>query len=109
MDHCPNCKVKMGELHSHGCNEENCPYCGLQSLICVHAGNIPMDDRLEWEGCGKMEKAAVKMDWYARLGAPGQGWIPCNKHEFGAWPDLNRVVKDLVWDRSLKEFVPPNN
>ncbi len=108
MEQCPDCEVKIGQLHLEGCDQEDCPYCGLQALTCEHAGSIPMDDRMPWQGCRKMESAAVKMNWYARLGAPGQGWISCDKHEFGAWPDLNRVVGEMRWSRDLKEFVPPS-
>ncbi len=107
MEQCPDCEVNIGDLHTPGCDYEDCPYCGRQALTCKHAGSIPMDDALPWLGCRKMESAAVKMGWYARLGAPGQGYIPCERAEFGAWPDVGRVLEQLHWNRQLKEFVPP--
>jgi hypothetical protein len=101
-EHCPVCEVEIGQLHRRGCCNEDCSYCGLQLFSCGHI--TPEDERMPWTGRRAMETAAIEMGWYAKL-TQVVGWVPCEQHELGAWPDCNRVVMDLVWDRARKEFV----
>ena len=36
------------------------------------------------------KEKAIELEWYSRL-VKGKGWIPCNKEDAGATPDINRV------------------
>jgi hypothetical protein len=94
----------VGSLHELGCDQEECSYCGLQYIGCErHYGNVPDDDRLAWEGVRKLEEAALRLGWYARLTATG--WTPCDRSTAGASLDLNRVCAECRWDRTTKQFV----
>jgi hypothetical protein len=31
---CPDCACKPGEFHHPGCDQEECPKCGLQAINC---------------------------------------------------------------------------
>lgn len=31
---CPDCGVQTGELHTLGCDKEQCPECGMQLIGC---------------------------------------------------------------------------
>lgn len=46
---CHDCGVPAGEVHHHGCDAEECPACGHQSISCgcVWAGEEAEDDG--WE------------------------------------------------------------
>jgi hypothetical protein len=37
---------------------------------------------------------AEELGWYAKL-VKGKGWIPCNKKDKGALPDINRVIGEF--------------
>lgn len=41
---CPEYGVNMGDLHSPGCDIEECPICGDQLLGCGHATGVWGDD-----------------------------------------------------------------
>src|SRR4051794_3175927 len=100
---CPSCGVRAGQRHADDCDWEDCPYCGLQLLSCGHAGAVPLDDRIAWEGARAAERAAVGLGWYAVL-VPGHGWLACPEDTPGRIPDLNRVLANCRWDREGKRF-----
>ena len=37
---------------------------------------------------------AEELGWYAKL-VKGKGWVPCNKEDKGAIPDINRVIGEF--------------
>src|SRR5262249_44754357 len=104
-DNCPDCGVPVGRRHRDGCDWEDCPYCGLQLLGCDHAGAVPLDDRIAWDGMRPVEQAAAELGWYAVL-VPGKGCVPCPPDTPGCIPDLNRVLASCRWDGERKRFGP---
>ncbi len=34
VEHCHDCRVKVGEYHHPGCDAERCPKCGGQAIGC---------------------------------------------------------------------------
>lgn len=102
-DRCPDCGVKPGQWHRRGCDIEQCPYCGGQAGHCDAEGPIPLDDRLRWRGLWPGEAEAIKYRWYCKL--TRRGWRSCRPDALGAVPDLNRVRREMSWDREEKCFV----
>lgn len=105
---CPRCGAKPGEWHRRGCDIEQCPYCGGQAVGCdSDADPIPLDDRLRWTGQWPGEAEAITCNWYCKR-TPA-GWRTCRPDDPDGVPDLNRVRKEMVWDRNGKRFVPARN
>lgn len=107
--HCPECRVKCGQVHREGCDVERCPYCGMQALSCgcaprdleTFTGILPAD-RLPWEGSWPGEREAVAFGWAVK---PDRGWVPCSPNDPNARPDINRLHEDATWDPKRKQFV----
>lgn len=64
----------------------------------------PDDDRMPWTGWHTGQAEAIAAGLYAKL-VPGKGWVPCNKEEPGARPDLNTLFSVAKWDRSQKRWI----
>jgi hypothetical protein len=108
LPECHGCGVPVGELHLPGCDQEDCPSCGMQMLSCPHGqdgAGTPPEDLMPWAGVRALERAASELGWYATLVA-GRGWVPCPEAAEDCHPDLNRVCVECVWDRPHKKFVP---
>jgi hypothetical protein len=101
---CPDCGVQPGSLHRPGCDLEQCPNCGRQSISCG-CTNDQIVVRLPWPGewPGVLECRAFA--WYAKL-VPGVGWMPCGPEEPGAAEDLNRLHLEAEWDPLEMRFIP---
>lgn len=47
---CHDCWVAAGDVHHHGCDMEECPACGEQSISCDCLWAGEEDDDEEWAG-----------------------------------------------------------
>jgi len=97
----PDCEVAPGEFHQTGSDIEHCPVCGAQRWFC------DCDDEGEvfpWTGSWPGKAECREFGWYAKM-VPGQGWVSCSVNEPGAFPDLDRLNIEMVWDRELGRFV----
>jgi hypothetical protein len=123
---CPSCKSGPGDLHLSGCDLETCALCGGQMIAC--GCNAHTDDyvrevtklggRLPWAGDTQGVAECVEWGWYASRGfrplsnaSSGtvaemvESWIPCERTDPGAVPDLNRLATEARWDRKQRRFV----
>jgi hypothetical protein len=104
---CHDCGVAVGQLHVRGCDVEQCPYCGRQSITCpceeLGIGFVPDDDRMPWTGLWPGDAECLEFGWFCRR--TERGWQPCEPDAPGAGPDINRLRTEGVWDRELKRFV----
>jgi hypothetical protein len=109
---CPKCDAAIGQCHESGCDVEQCPWCGGQYISCglfqgcQRPASLPLDDHLPWTGLYPGSAECQELGWYAKL-VKGRGWIPCDKDDPEAWPHLNRLHKEAVWDRSRQRYVLP--
>jgi hypothetical protein len=104
---CPDCDAGPGEVHSTGCDVEQCPYCGGQLISCNCHQKPPLDDRMPWSGLWPGVLECREFGWHARR-VKGRGWVPCGPDEPGASEDLNRLHTEAKWDREAKRFVVSN-
>ena len=51
MSRCGDCNVLRGQIHHHGCDIEECPACGDQSIgcDCRWAGEEEEDEDEDWD------------------------------------------------------------
>ncbi len=104
MTDCPRCGAKPGAWHVRGCDIEQCPYCGGQAVCCdPDDASIPLDDRLPWAGLWPGEAEAMKFGWYCKRTPLGRR--ACRPDDPDGVPDLNRVRREMAWDRLGKRFV----
>lgn len=62
---------------------------------CWELKYCPYGSLVEQFPLGEDESAkAEELGWYAKL-VKGKGWVPCNKHDKGAIPDINRVIGEF--------------
>ena len=87
-DTCPDCGVKPGETHDHGCDVERCPLCEMQLIgcNCIYKVNGMNPDTLEVEhpeiyGSGPTDEMYVKFDEEVRKKG---GFLPWT----GEWPGV---------------------
>jgi hypothetical protein len=106
---CHDCGARPSRLHQVGCDTEQCPKCGSQRISCG-CGAWKMK-RIPWSGVFPGTVEAIEYGWFVKwipdvVGtyAPGR-WVPCVKSDPHAEPDLNRVVRECVWDRKKQRFV----
>ena len=77
---CPDCG---GELHRDGCDVERCPHCGWSALGCQHFD--PHDPRRQvWDGKWPGEADCERLGFFV--------------NDDPAFPDLNRLFTECVWD-----------
>src|SRR4051812_14033760 len=93
---CPECGVRIGEPHHRRCDVEPCPYCGRQLTSCSCIGYIPNDDRMPWTGEWPGVAECREYGLYTKWGRGG--WEPCGADDPEAVPDLNRLIKEGIWD-----------
>lgn len=103
-DVCPGCGTGPGGWHARGCDVEQCPYCGGPATCCDRDDDpIPLDDRLRWTGLLPGEAEARTNGWYC-MWTP-RGWRTCRADDPRAMPDLDRVDREMTWDRDGKRFL----
>jgi hypothetical protein len=98
---CPDCGVEAGSKHVGWCDVEQCSVCGKQRLTCLcdhRAARLPWTG--EWPGIAECRE----FGWYAGV-LPGSGWGPCSPTDEGAIADINRLIRDAVWDRGKRRWV----
>lgn len=102
---CPDCGVFPGNQHKNGCDVEQCPVCGGQSISCECAEDVHFP-RLLWTGewPGKME--CREFGWYVKM-VPGKGWQLCDQDDHQASEDLNRLHYCAVWSKAQARFILP--
>ncbi len=103
-DVCPGCGTAPGGWHARGCDVEQCPYCGGPAEWYDGDDDpIPLDDRLRWTGLLPGEGEARKNDWYCKWTL--LGWRTCRADDPRGMPDLDRLDREMAWDRDGKRFV----
>jgi hypothetical protein len=108
---CPDCGVAPGEEHHPHCDVARCLHHGGQRLGCVLDNIAP--DEPDGHDCGKDvwtgewpgDAECREFGWYARRNPAGPGYLPCDPHDDGAVPDLNRLVTEATWDPEQGRFV----
>jgi len=106
---CPDCLAKPGNLHTEGCDIEQCPKCGRQLLSCnclVYRTKIEGRNRLPWTGVWPGVVECQKFGWYAKFDN-GFGYSRCDKDDPDATEDLNRIYEEAVWNEKLHQFEIP--
>jgi hypothetical protein len=107
---CPKCGAAPGELHAPGCLWEQCPRCGkiVGGCSCSLSEDWPPPegDRIPWAGEFPGAAECREFGWYVKS-VPGGCWRPCNPGELGDIPDLNRLMREAVWDRVGKRWRKP--
>ena len=108
------CGAKPSELHETvGCDDEQCPLCGLpfSSVVCDHAGVVldgRVADRMPWTGVLPMLQEAADYGFFVRWeevsGTRGR-WVACGKDHPEAMPSPNEVVLRCRWDPKSQRFV----
>jgi hypothetical protein len=103
---CPTCGAKRGEWHQRGCDWEQCPYCGdaLRECVCSPGGLPPLDDRIPWAGRSEWAMACLDLGFFKRR--VGKTWLPCDADSPGSVLDVNRLLRECVWNREAKRFEP---
>ncbi len=111
-DYCPDCRVKVGQLHLKGCTGERCPFCGFQAHTC----DCPFEAwaprfralRMAWSGYWPGVTECWKYGFWCSY-APGRwgGWVQCGEGELGAREDLNRLLAVCDWDRDTRHWILP--
>jgi len=107
---CPECHVSVGHLHRLGCDVEQCPYCGLQLLLClcdtvVQFKGVPDDDRIPWMGHWPGDRECEHLGWFCKQDPVKGGWTPCCADDPDGIPDINRLRTEAKWDRWQQEFI----
>src|ERR1700689_5338747 len=102
QEQCPDCQVRIGELHQPNCDVEPCPYCGHQLLLhlcCDTAAGfedgVPDDDRIPWTGYWPGVLDCQRLGWAAKV--VSGGWRSCSPDAPDASPDLNRLHGEAKW------------
>ncbi len=58
---CGDCNVVPGQVHHHGCDIEQCPACGGQSISCGCRWDVEEHhDELEYDG---LSRPALGLGW----------------------------------------------
>ncbi|SBW21076.1 hypothetical protein FDG2_1891 [Candidatus Protofrankia californiensis] len=99
--HCPDCSVAVGAAHHDDCDWAVCLATGGQRLMCAgaevdHDGDCGRD---VWTGRPSGAAECVEFGWWVQdRGDEGLGFVPCAPDAPGATPDLDRLLRDAVWD-----------
>lgn len=109
LPNCPDCNVKVGEIHQDGCDLERCPSCGGQLLSCSCADDeVSKFKPIPWEGEFPGLAECRKFGLYCKM-VSGTGRVTCNKNEPGAEEDLNRLYSQCQWNSETQSFEPPQS
>lgn len=102
-DQCPDCAVPTGAPHAAGCDVARCLVTGLQRLSCRHLAHDCGED--VWSGRWPGEAECEEFDWWAYFVPYGNpSWRPCGPDHAAARHDLNRLVREALWDRDAMRW-----
>lgn len=104
---CPDCGVMPGELHSPGCDVEQCALCGCQRISCK-CPDYDDELRLAWSGTWPGYKEAIEYDLWCHFELIATGHDrekPCKKEDPGSKPDLSRLVTFCEWNAEQRRWV----
>lgn len=86
QDYCPDCAVKIGQLHMGSCDVEPCPVCGGQYFSCGCRTDGFFYPRFVWDGhrpCKVHIDALIRRGLFTRW-VDGAGWVKCDAESPGA-------------------------
>ena len=88
---CPDCGVKVGELHDPGCDVERCRLCGQQAIghHCDPKEIEKLGGQLAWTGLWPGDAECIEF-----------GFITV-----GGRPDINRLYRKAKWSPEQGRFV----
>jgi hypothetical protein len=101
---CPDCAATIGGAHDNGCDVARCLATGGQRIQCDgHDDTHPYAEhdcgQQTWTGRWPGEAECAEFGWWVQdRCAEGLGFVPCAPDAPGATEDLNRLVRDAVWD-----------
>ncbi len=106
--YCFDCRGSIGQRHANQCREEYCQQHGhlLYGIEDVerHANNcIPG----VFNGASLGEVEAATRNWWAVV--TGTKEVQCDPWERKAYPDANRVIRELEWDPIIGAFHEPHH
>lgn len=103
------CGARLGQYHALGCRAEMCSHCGL--TLCGHAMrpdlrcDVPLDDRLAFDGYGPGGKVAAENGWWIKLTANGRVSCDADDPDPGVTPDYHRLSLNYRWSREQLAWV----
>lgn len=103
LSSCPRCGVRPGNKHKRSCSAEQCSNCGHQYFCC---GCPPClrTPRLTWTGDLPGVAECRRFGFLVKL-VPGKGYVPCDKDDPDAEPDMNRLFREARWDPAARRFI----
>jgi hypothetical protein len=101
---CPDCSVAIGETHLSGCDITRCKAHGVQLFKChlMEESNACVPTKFDGFFPGTQE--ATERGWYVCQNIDKK-WENCDSDHPEASPDINRVMKELIWDSQLEKYI----
>ncbi|WP_329020497.1 hypothetical protein [Streptomyces sp. NBC_01601] len=93
---CPDCSVRPGQLHRHGCDVARCAESGLQRLGCSHTRSAC---NTRWSGHWPGDAECWEYGFLIHPSPEGKA------AGFPPLPDLNRLYTECDWDPEQQRMV----
>lgn len=114
---CPDCGVRDGVDHESGCTVAICMFTAKPREECDPQDHSAYGDeesphgRDRWRDMPTPAFFAVKLGWWCRPDGQG-GTVPCEAIDNGAVPDVDRLLRDAVYDPGVgwvvADVLPPD-